>query len=127
MSDDKYLGIAFPFQEDLKGKYLKLNKTPKDETKSNLTHLLTTTKGERLYRPDFGTNIMQYLFEPIDEKTYNDIRTEIIGAITKYMKEIEVKNIEINVDESQNFIGIKIAYSISDGFFKESDNIELLF
>jgi phage baseplate assembly protein W len=127
MADDKYLGITFPVEEDLKGKYLKLNKIDKEQVKSNLSYLITTMKGERLYKPDFGTNLMQYLFEPMDEQTYNDIRNEIIGACTKYLREITIQKIETTVNESQLFVGLKVLYTISDGVFKQSDQLSLTF
>lgn len=127
MADDKYLGIVFPFEEDLKGKYLKLTRTDKEKVKSNLTNLLTTMKGERLFRPDFGTNIMQYLFEQMDEQTYLEIRQEIVGTVAKYMKEIEILKVEVKENQEKNFIGLKIFYNISTGIFKDSDTIDLLF
>jgi phage baseplate assembly protein W len=127
MSDDRYLGITFPFQEDLKGKYLKLTNIDKDAVRSNLSNLITTMKGERLYKPDFGTNVMRFLFEPMDDVTYGEIREEIIGAVTKYLKEIEVQNVEINTDEQRNFVGLRISYTITDGVFREKDEISLLF
>lgn len=127
MSDDRYLGIKFPFENDSKGKFLKLTRVDKDAVKSNLSNLITTMKGERLYKPDFGTNVMRFLFEPMDEQTYGEIREEILGTVTKYLKEIEVQNVEITANEQSLFVGLKISYIISDGAFKEKDNLELLF
>jgi len=127
MSDDRYLGIAFPFQEDLKGKYLKLTNVDKDAVRSNLTNLITTMKGERLYKPDFGTNVMRFLFEPMDDTTYGEIREEILSVVSKYLKEIEVQRVEINTDEQRNFVGLKISYNITDGVFREQDELSLLF
>ena len=127
MTDDKYLGIGFPFQQDLKGKYLKLNKTDVEQVKSNLSYLITSSVGERLYKPNFGINLMQYIFQPMDEQTYNDIRNEIIGTCSKYLKEIQIQKIETTVNESQLFVGLKISYVISDGVFKQQDQLSLLF
>lgn len=127
MSDDRYLGIEFPFQEDIKGKYLKLTKREKDRVKSNLTNLITTMKGERMYRPNFGTNLSKYIFEPMDEQTYSDIRQEIVGTVAKYMKEVDIIKVEIKATPDALLIGIKIAYDISVGVFKEPDTIDLLF
>ena len=127
MSDDRYLGIKFPFEEDLKGKYLRLTNIDKDAIRSNLSNLITTMKGERLFKPDFGTDIMRFLFEPMDEQTYGEIREEILGAVAKYLTEIEVQKVETNINEDNLFVGLRISYTISDGVFKDKDSVELLF
>lgn len=127
MSDDRYLGITFPFQEDLKGKYLKLTNVDKDAVRSNLANLITTMKGERLYKPDFGTNVMRFLFEPMDDNIYGEIREEIVSVVTKYLKEIEIQKIEVNTDEQRHFVGLRISYNITDGVFREQDEVSLLF
>ena len=127
MTDYRYLGIEFPIQEDLKGKYLSLTKTQKDRVKSNLINLITTMKGERWRKPDFGTNLPQYLFEPMDEQTYSDIRQEIIGTVTKHLSDVNIVNVELKADNETNFVGIKIGYTISTGVFKEPDTIDIVF
>lgn len=127
MSDDRYINITFPFEEDTKGKWLKLNNNSKDATKSKLANLITTKKGERLYKPDYGTNIMDYIFEPLDDFTYNEIRQEILSTVSKYLSEVEIQNVEANIDYNNYFIGLKISYTESDGVFKEKNNLNLLF
>lgn len=127
MSDDRYLGIKIPFEEDLKGKYLKLTNTFKDAIRSDLFNLITTMKGERLYKPDFGTNLMKFLFEPMDDTTYNNIKTEILDAVTKYLKEVKILKVEVNSNESNLFVGFRISYTISDGIFKETDELSITF
>lgn len=127
MADDKYLGITFPFQNDLTGKYIRLNKTKKDEIRSQLNNLITTNKGERLFKPDFGINLKKFLFEPMDDNTHGEIRNEIINAVTKYMTNVKIEKVETKINEQELFIGLRILYSISDGIFKESDEINILF
>ena len=127
MSDDRYLGIKFPFEEDFKGKYLNLTNIDKDAVKSNLSNLITTLKGERLYKPEFGTNVMSFLFEPMDESTYGNIREDIIGTCTKYLPEITIKTVETSVDEANLLVGFRIEYEITDGAFKEKDSLSITF
>ena len=53
----KTIGVSFPFAESNEGDYLALTKTAANEIKSNFVHLLMTTKGERYFLPQFGTNL----------------------------------------------------------------------
>jgi phage baseplate assembly protein W len=88
---------------------------------------MTTQKGERLFKPDFGVNLTQYLFNVIDDETINLVKSEVIGAITRYIPGIKIEQVKISVDNSAHFIGLYVLYTISDGFFKETDEISLLF
>ena len=62
MADVRYINIDFPFRDSEKGFYFKLNKTDKEAIKADLLHLLLTNKGERLYMPDFGSDLK--IFNP---------------------------------------------------------------
>jgi phage baseplate assembly protein W len=127
MSNVNNFGITFPYQEDLTGKFLKMNKTEKDEIKSQLSLLITTQKGQRLFKPDFGMNLEQFLFLPMDEETYSQIREEITATVNKYLKKVTINKVQTNTDEAKNLIGIQISYSISDGILKERDEVNILF
>ena len=127
MADINNLGITFPYQEDLSGKFLKMNQTDKDELKSKIAFLITTQKNQRLYKPDFGLNMEQFLFLPMDEMTYNAIRQEVINTIEKYLTQVKIENVQIDVNESQNLVGIQIRYSITDGILKDNDELKILF
>jgi|LauGreDrversion4_2_1035121.scaffolds.fasta_scaffold1288602_2 phage baseplate assembly protein W len=127
MADINNLGITFPYQEDLTGKFLKMNQNDKDEVKSKIAFLITTQKNQRLYKPDFGLNIEQFLFMPMDEMTYNQVRQEIINTVEKYLTDVKIENVQLDVSESQNLIGLQIRYSITDGILKDKDELKILF
>jgi phage baseplate assembly protein W len=127
MANENNLGITFPYQEDLNGKFLRMNQTDKEEIKSQLALLITTQKGQRLFKPSFGLNIDQFLFQPMDEVTYAQIRDEIVSTVTRYIPKLKIEKVETTTNESQNLIGIRISYSISDGILKESDEVNILF
>ena len=44
--------------------------------KADLMHLLLTRKGQRLYNPDFGTDLLKFIFEPEDGMTLDGIKQE---------------------------------------------------
>ena len=121
------LGITFPYQEDLSGKFLKMNQTDKEELKSKIALLITTPKNQRLYKPDYGLNLEQFLFLPMDDMTYNQVRQEVINTVEKYLTQVKIENVQTDVNESQNLIGIQIRYSITDGILKDNDELKILF
>ena len=88
-------GIAFPFGDSPSGYFLKTTNNPREEIKTNLTHLLLTRKGSRYFLHDFGTRLYQFIFEPIDETTFKAIKSEIKNAVNTYIPNIKINEIKI--------------------------------
>ncbi|WP_333729393.1 GPW/gp25 family protein, partial [Listeria monocytogenes] len=77
MANGKYININYPFKDSKKGFFLDLNDEDNQAIKADLLHLILTRKGQRLYNPDFGTDLIKFIFEPEDGMTLNDIKSEI--------------------------------------------------
>ena len=147
MPNQRY-GITFPFVDSQDGFFLGLNKIPDEEVRSNLIHLILTLKGTRYFLPDFGTNLMRYIFEPIDAATKTSIDTEIREAVDKFIPNLTITKIEIQTaedvknqekeeistpdveDNSFSFVGatereysmrIRIDYNSGDNIFQTRD------
>lgn len=118
---DKIINIKFPFKNNVKGFFLGTNLTTSEAIKSDLLHLIFTQKGQRLYSPDFGTNLPQYLFEPNDNILLSDIKREINDAVGKYIPDLVVTNLEISGEDKK--VLVKISYDVTDGVLKMSDEI----
>jgi len=88
-------GINFPFRDSYDGKYFDLSIVNDEEIRSNLIHLLLTRKGSRYYLPDFGTRLMEYIFEPLDGPTFSEIESEIRTSVEEYLPGVTVTNIDI--------------------------------
>jgi Phage baseplate assembly protein W len=91
----KTYGIDFPFADSPKGDYLLMTETPEKEIRANLIHLLLTRKGSRYYLPDFGTRLYEYLFEPLDGPSFDNIRSEIRESVEKFIPNLRIDNITI--------------------------------
>ena len=127
---EKFINIEFPFQDDNKGKFLSMNNVSEKGIKSDLIHLLLTNKGERLYLPDFGANLRQYLFEPNDDEVQGRIKTEIQTAISKYIPNLQVDSITTKTGEggqirNEHHILVTIDYTVTEGAFKSSDSVQI--
>lgn len=123
----KYLGIRFPFTaKDEENFYIDADYNPYVQIKSDITHLLFTTKGQRLRNPSFGTKLLGYVFEQNDDKTYTDIKLEMQESIKKYFPGITLLEIKIkNNDEIGHGAIIELKYEIDEGSYKTFDSINI--
>jgi phage baseplate assembly protein W len=95
MANGKTYGINFPFRDSFNGKYLDLSDYANEEIRSDLIHLLLTRKGARYFLPDFGTRLYEYIFEPLDGPTFNEIEAEIRDSVEKYIPNLLVNSINV--------------------------------
>ena len=118
----KTINIKFPFKDSVKGFFLGMNEDDASAIKADLMHLLLTTKGERYYLPDFGTNLKKYLFEPNDSITHSEIRQELNETIKKYIPNLLITSIDIYHKENSEYIASsRLDYVISEGVFENAD------
>jgi phage baseplate assembly protein W len=96
MANGKTYGITFPFRDSFDGKYLDLTDYTPEEIRSDLIHLLLTRKGSRYFLPDFGTRLYEYIFEPLDGPTFNDIESEIRDSVETYIPNLQITNIIVD-------------------------------
>ena len=121
---EKFINIKFPFSDSGKGFYFDLNKTDKDAIKSDLLHLILTTKGSRLYLPEFGTNLLKMIFQPNDGITHAQIKDEIDSVIKKYLPNLKIDEININQDTNNEHLAtVEIHYTVTDDVFQQRDTV----
>ena len=128
-------GIDFPFVNSNSGDYVGLTTIPESEVKAMLIHLLLTKKGSRYFLPDFGTNLYQYIFEPLDDITLGKIETEIQDAVEKYIPNLKLNDVIIirvgdeeqykNDTEREHQIRINLDYTITTKTFQTSDKLSI--
>ena len=63
MAESRFINIDFPFRDSKEGFYFNLTKTNESAIRADLLHLLLTNKGERLYMPDFGSDLKKFIFD----------------------------------------------------------------
>jgi hypothetical protein len=121
----KYLGIKFPFTKlGEENFFVDMEYDQYKEIKSDLMHLLFTPKGQRLRMPDFGTDLIRYIFEPQDKKTLSDIKEELNISVKKYIPSITITTINIsNSTTTEHMVNVEITYDINEGSFITTDTI----
>jgi phage baseplate assembly protein W len=95
MANGKTYGVTFPFRDSFDGKYLDLSDYEDQEVRSSLIHLLLTRKGARYFLPDFGTRLYEYIFEPLDGPTFNQIEAEIRDSVSTYIPNLQINKISV--------------------------------
>lgn len=95
MANGKTYGVTFPFRDSFDGKYLDTTDFEDQEIRSSLIHLLLTRKGARYFLPDFGTRLYEFIFEPLDGPTFNQIEAEIRDSVSTYIPNLQVNNISV--------------------------------
>lgn len=130
------INIKFPIEDDTeKMRFFKTNGVTKDALVSNLMLLLLTQKGERYYNPDFGTNIIKYIFEPKDNTTQADIEREIKQTVKDYIPELTITNVVFytaGTDDDgdpvgDNEIKLIIDFTYSENTFSDTGRLEIKF
>lgn len=122
MANGKYININYPFKDSDKGFFLDLTSTDSKAIKSDLMHLILTRKGERLYNPEFGTDLLKFIFEPNDGKTLSEIKLDIQNTVKKYIPNLNVDEVSVEQSETSEYsVSVRIDYTITDDVFKEVD------
>ena len=110
-NDDIYVGIEFPLGYSPTG-FFNPTKTIRQQAKSNIRNLLLTQKGERVFQPEFGTNLRGLLFEQITNQTIDKINDTIIEAIKNWLPYVIVNDLfVVQPDDNPNQISISLEYS----------------
>ncbi len=122
----KYININYPFKDSDKGFFIDMNSDDNSAIKADLMHLILTRKGQRLYNPDFGTDLLKFIFEPQDGLTMSGIKSEITNAVKKYLPNLKLDNISIvDSTEDDHAAIVSINYTISDDVFTSTDLITI--
>lgn len=118
----RYINIQYPFRNSPEGFFIALTSTDNAAIKSDLMHLILTRKGQRLYNPDFGTDLLRFIFEPNDNLTFDLIRQDITNVVKKYLPNLQIDGVNIAPSEENGHVAtLRIDYSITNDVFTETD------
>ena len=100
-----YRGLAFPVKHGSKGLFEM--QTDINLIEGNIIQILSTRKGQRVMLPEFGSNILSFIHEPLDHITCALIKFELIDAISKWEKRIILDKNNSKVEAFQNEFKVK--------------------
>lgn len=86
----------------------------KDESaiKQSIVNLLLTNKGERVFNPDYGSDIRSYLFEPLDYGTCTQVESNISYTVNRFEPRISIKSLRCIPNYDDNGFDVQMTYSI---------------
>lgn len=105
-------GLKFPLQVDPRTGKLAMSDQEED-IREAIGIILRTGKGERVMRPDFGANTMDYAFAPVSCSMTNSIAHELRLILLE--QEPRIRDVEIQceqLDQHSGAVVIHIGYTV---------------
>lgn len=120
---NQFYNIRFPFTSKDKYKYfVDLDSDSQKAMKSDIMHVIFTPKGQKIRDPEFGTNLIKFIFNPNDDDSWSDVKNDIQEAVSKYVPNVKLTNIEV-YEEQNNGLVAKIQYEVNEGAFVSQETI----
>lgn len=91
--------------------------------KQAIINLLLTNKGERVFQPDYGSDIRSQLFEPLDYATAASIKSSILYTIRTFEPRISVEELICSPNYADNGFSVEMTYVIT-GSDEPPTNVE---
>jgi phage baseplate assembly protein W len=103
-------GVAWPVQCDAAGS---LGTAAYEEAvRQSVWIILSTSKGERPMRPDFGCGIHDLVFEPLTAATVGRITSTVRDALLRHEPRIDVRDVQATVGQEPGLLLIDIDYEV---------------
>ena len=105
--DISYSFFANPMSGDI-GK-----KTGAAAVKGAIVSILKTNFNERLFAPEFGSNIRGLLFEQMNPITEQRMKKEVESAVARHEPRAEVLGVSVKAQEEQNRYEISVVFNVA--------------
>lgn len=100
---DLHLDISNPIEKDFKADY------NEQAIKNSINTLFNTLPGQNLLNPDYGLNLVQFLFLPASNTVGRTIGERILKNINLYEPRVKVQNIDIQVNPDEQIYTITLS------------------
>lgn len=125
MANKQYYGIKYPFTCDgFQNFYADVNSSLKDKVRSQVMHVIFTPKGQRLRKPEFGTDLIKHIFEPNDSVSWEAVKNEVMESVKRWVDNVSVNDIQVvKSEDDKGEIFVRVDYSVSEGNKVVSDTV----
>lgn len=104
-------GVRFPIQLDPRGGIAMSHDD--DKIQQSIHIILSTAKGERVMRPDFGCDIHEFVFATMDRSTLTLIESSVREALVVWEPRIEVESVRASTERyEEGILDIALRYRI---------------
>jgi len=109
---DVAVGVKLPFGKP--NGLFSQSYTTEEQAVSNLKNLLLTRKGERVFQPEFGSNVYSLLFENIDINIESKMVDTLTGDINFWLPYIVIDNIDVEANQDRNSVRIELRFRVTE-------------
>lgn len=106
-------GIGFPLSVDHRGGLTLMSGD--DAVEASIVVILSTARGERVMRPEFGCAIWEQLFDPVNHNTLGLMAESVRQALARWEPRIDVEQVTAGpAPDDHGRVEIEIEYRIRD-------------
>tara|TARA_Y100000592_G_scaffold34121_1_gene54250 strand:- start:24305 stop:24757 length:453 start_codon:yes stop_codon:yes gene_type:complete len=116
---NSFVGLDLPLHRGggAEGNF-KCTETVRDAVIVNIKNLLQTELKERVFQPNIGIQLRQYLFEPFTEEIKTTIQESIIKTFNFWLPFVLVKDVMVNMaksddDVNKNTLRVKVTFALN--------------
>ena len=126
MANKQYYGIKYPFTyENEELVYLDLNETYEQSIQAQILHVIFTPKKQKIRDPEFGSDLIKYLYDPSDGTTFEKIKSQIREDISARVPNVRFDDIEVidSVDDHTKIVSV--LYTVIKGNVETQNNVAI--
>lgn len=125
MARQQLFGIKYPFtHDDYQNFFVDANTTEKDKVRSQIMHVIFTPKGQRIRMPEFGTDLIKYIFSPNDSESWESVKNEITSSVQRFVPNVILNDVRVvQSDDDRAEIFVRMDYTIKEGNRITKDSI----
>lgn len=125
MTKKQYFGVKYPFlRDDFQHFYVDVNNNTAEKVRSQLMHIVFTPKGQRIRNPEFGTDLIKYIFDQNDGTTWEAVKSEVSESVNRWATNIKLNNIQVVKNENNEAeIYVRLDYSVIEGNKETNDSV----
>jgi len=112
LQPDVAIGVMLPFGKP--NGLFQLSYTTEQQAISNLKSLLLTRKGERLFQPNFGSDVYSLMFENINSDLSSQLDESLRADIEYWLPYIIIDDINIEIIEDRNYVRIELSFRVTE-------------
>jgi phage baseplate assembly protein W len=111
--DGTPLGSGWRFPIELDGRGGVATAADEEKIRQSIHIILSTAKGERVMRPDFGCDIHEFVFGSMDRTTCTMIEASVHEALIMWEPRIDVESVVVSTERYElGILEIALTYRI---------------
>ncbi len=107
-----FLGVGLGFPVDASDQGALRRAEYEVSVRESIWIILSTAKGERAMRPDFGCGIHEFVFDTVTAATEGQVAAAVYDALLRFEPRIDVRDVTVGVGGVGEVLLISIDYEV---------------